>query len=65
LISNVAAQAGTSEEYNHRFFLRVRDMVNAGDHEGIHREKIPIKLLRLSAETQDGFVLTDFPNNVS
>jgi hypothetical protein len=27
LIENVASQAGKDEEFNHRFFLRVRDMV--------------------------------------
>ena len=56
--------AGKSEEYNHRFFLRVRDMVLADDHDALHIEKIPIKLLRLSAEAQEGFILTDFPRNI-
>jgi len=41
----------------------VRDMIRAGDVEQIHKEKIPIKLLRLSAAAQDGFILTDFPHN--
>ena len=40
-------------------------MVDAGDQEGLIREKIPVKLLRLTAATQNGFILTDFPNNVS
>lgn len=63
LIANVAEQAGTTEEYNHRFYLRVRDMVNAEDFDGITKEKIPIKLLRLDASAQDGFILTDFPHD--
>lgn len=48
---NVANNAGKSEEYNHRFFHRVRDMVSAGDEKAIFDEKIVLKLLRLSAET--------------
>jgi adenylate kinase family enzyme len=40
-------------------------MVKAGDQEGIHKEKIPLKLLRLTAAAQDGFILTDFPHNVA
>jgi Zn finger protein HypA/HybF involved in hydrogenase expression len=37
-------------------------MVKAGDHDAIHNEKIPLKLLRLTAAAQDGFILTDFPH---
>ncbi len=40
-------------------------MVQAGDHDRIHKEKIPLKLLRLTAATQEGFILTDFPHNVA
>lgn len=40
-------------------------MVQADDQDAILREKIPIKLLRLTAATQNGFVLTDFPNTVN
>jgi hypothetical protein len=63
LLGQVAEHAGTNEEFSHPFFLRVRDMIRAGDVEQIHKEKIPIKLLRLSAAAQDGFILTDFPHN--
>lgn len=65
MLQNVADQAGKTEEFNHRFFLRVRDMVNANDHDGIQKEKIALKLLRLTDSTQDGFILTDFPSNVA
>jgi len=57
--------AGISAEYNHKFFLKVKDMVNAGDEDAIIREKVALKLLRLTAATQDGFILTDYPNNVA
>jgi len=40
-------------------------MVNAGDEDAIIREKVALKLLRLTAATQDGFILTDYPNNVA
>ena len=65
LLNEVAEQTGKDEEFNHRFFHRVRDMVQADDQDAILREKIPIKLLRLTAATQNGFVLTDFPNTVN
>ena len=34
------------------------------DEEYILKERIPLKLLRLTPYTQEGFVLTDFPNNL-
>lgn len=40
-------------------------MIRADDQEAILKEKIPIKLLRLTAATQNGFVLTDYPNTVA
>ena len=65
MLSNVAQRAGQDEEFNHKFFLRVKDMVNAGDADGLHKEKIPIKLLRLNPACADGFILTDFPNSIA
>lgn len=64
ILQNVVDQAGTNEEFSHSFFLRVRDMINAEDYEGLTRERVHIKLLRLCPQTQNGFILTDFPNNV-
>ena len=40
-------------------------MVNAGDHDAILKEKIGVKLLRVTDTGRDGFILTDFPNNVT
>jgi len=65
VLRNVAEQAGKTEEFSHSFFLKVRDLINAGDTEALGKEKVPIKLLRLVAEAQDGFVLTDFPNSLA
>lgn len=39
-------------------------MINAGDSEGLVKERVHLKLLRLSSQTQNGFVLTDFPSNI-
>lgn len=64
-MENIAEQAGKSEELSHSFFLRVRDMINAEDAEGLLKEKVYLKLLRLTPHAQEGFVLTDFPNNVA
>ena len=40
-------------------------MVNAGDHDALLKEKIGVKLLRVTDTGRDGFILTDFPNNVT
>ena len=64
MLEHVANRAGKEEEYSHKFFLRVKDMVEAGDQDMIHKEKIPLKLLRLNPAAQDGFILTDFPRTI-
>lgn len=64
MLTNVSTYAGKTEEFNHKFFLRVKDMVDAGDSQMIHKEKIPLKLLQLNPACNDGFILTDFPNNI-
>jgi len=40
-------------------------MAKAGDIEGIHKEKIPLKLLRLTDAAQDGFVMLDYPGSAA
>ena len=37
-------------------------MVNARDSEAIYKDKIPLKLLRLTEAAQEGFVLLDYPH---
>ena len=63
LLKNVVEQAGKTEEYSHSFFMRVRDMILAEDDEGLLKEKVHTKLLRLSAPANDGFVLLNFPKD--
>lgn len=65
MLRTVTEHAGLTEEFSHRFYLRVRDIVEAGDEETLIKEKIPLKLLRLSAETQRGFILMDFPEDLA
>jgi adenylate kinase family enzyme len=38
-------------------------MYAAGDLDAIRKERIATKLLRVSPEAREGFILTDFPNN--
>jgi hypothetical protein len=64
LMNQVAEHAG-SDEFSHPFYLRVRDMVKAGDIEALYKEKIPLKLLRLTEAAQDGFVLMDYPGSAA
>lgn len=64
IVQNVVDQAGKQPEFSHSFFLRVRDMVNAGDGDALVKERVYVKLLRLCSQAQNGFVLTDFPSNV-
>jgi len=40
-------------------------MVNAEDSEALLREKIYLKLLRLTPHAQNGFIMTDFPNTAA
>jgi adenylate kinase family enzyme len=60
LLDNVAREAG-SGEFDHPFYTKVADMVNAGDADAIYRDKVPLKLLRLTEAAQEGFVLLDYP----
>lgn len=64
VMQNVVNMAGKNEEFSHSFFLKVRDMINAGDEDALLKERVYTKLLRLIPQAQHGFVLTDFPNSV-
>ena len=63
-MNQVAKNTG-SDEFSHPFYLRVRKMVKAGDIEALYKEKIPLKLLRLTEAAQDGFVLMDYPGSAA
>lgn len=62
VINNVIEGAG-SEEFSHPFFQRVRDIYAAGDLDALSKERIATKLLRITPDAREGFILTDFPNS--
>ena len=64
VMENVSQFAGKTEEFNHPFFLKVKDYVDNGDIDAQIRDKIALKLLRLTNTGRDGFILTDFPRNL-
>ena len=39
-------------------------MIDAGDTDQLIKDKIVLKLLRLTSESKDGFILTDFPREL-
>ena len=48
LMENVAAKHGNDPDFDHPFFEKVADLVREGDREQLIREKVPLKLLRLT-----------------
>ena len=60
-MQNISQFAGKSEEFNHPFFLKVKDMFEAGDIDQQIKDRVALKLLRLTNTGRDGFILTDFP----
>lgn len=61
LMQAAADQSTTDPDYDHPFYEKVGEMVRAGDKAALCREKIPLKLLRLTPAAQEGLVLIDFP----
>ena len=61
LMENVAAKHGEDPDFDHPFFEKVAELVRSGDQEKLIREKVPLKLLRLTPAAQDGMILVDFP----
>jgi hypothetical protein len=43
----------------------VKDIYENGDADTFLKERIHLKLLRLTPHAQEGFILTDFPNSVA
>lgn len=61
LIENAAKEGHENPDFAHPFYQKVAEYVNAGDMDAINRERIPLKLLRLTPAAQEGFVLVDYP----
>jgi len=64
LIQNIQEQAGKSPEFSHPFYMKVKEMADSNAWDEIVKEKIPLKLLRVTPHAQDGFILTHFPSSV-
>ena len=64
VFANVQENAGKIDEMKHPFFLKAKDMLDAGDHAQQVKDKLALKLLRLSNGGRDGFIMTDFPRNL-
>ena len=45
--------------------MKVKEILDAGDYDALVKERVALKLLRVSAAAREGFILTDFPNNVA
>ena len=60
----IQSHAGKTEELSHPFYKRVKDIVDNEDYDTLLKEKIYLKLLRLDPQTQEGFVLSDFPSSL-
>lgn len=64
VMANIQQFAGKTEEFNHPFFLKVKEMLDNKDLDAQLQDKVALKLLRLTNTGREGFILTDFPRNV-
>lgn len=64
-MSNVSEFATKLDEFKHPFFEKAKAIIDAGDKDAMVKNKLPIKLLRLTASAKQGFILTDFPKEVA
>ena len=60
---NVQKFAGT-QDMKHPFFLKAKDMLDAGDVEQQVKDRLALKLLRITNASREGFIITDFPRMV-
>ena len=60
----ISEYAGKHEEYSHPFYLKAKEMIDAGDIDQQLKDKLALKLLRISNVGRDGFILKDFPRVV-
>ena len=65
ILQNIQDQAGRSEEFSHPFFIRVKEMLDAGDIDQLIKDKVALKVLRLTNTAREGFILTDFPRYIA
>ena len=63
VFENVKKYAG-SQDMTHPFFLKAKEMLDQNDIDQQIKDQLAIKLLRITDQSSDGFVLTDFPRIV-
>jgi len=61
ILTNITELAGKSEEWNHPFYLKVKEMIDNKDTDQMLKDRVALKLLRLTNTGREGFILTDFP----
>ena len=61
LLENAAIKSNDNPDYEHPFFRKAGEYLRNGDKDAIIREKIPLKLLRLTPAAQEGLIMVDFP----
>ena len=49
---------------SHPFFMKAKEMLDAEDIDQQLKDRLALKLLRITNTSRDGFVLTDFPRVV-
>ena len=63
VFANIQKFAGQAEELKHPFYLKVKDMLDAGDNDQLIKDKVALKMLRITNTGRDGFILVDYPRN--
>ena len=64
LIKQAADKSSSIADFDHPFMQSIRNYCQTGDEENLKKEKIVLKLLRLTPDAQEGFVMTDYPKDL-
>lgn len=64
LIRTAAENYRDKPEYNQRFFEQVSEWYFDNNSEMLRKEKVPLKLLRLAPDAQEGFIMSDYPRDI-
>lgn len=63
VMQNISDNAG-KDDFDHPFFYKIKDMIDNGDVDQQIKDKVALKILRLTNTSREGFILTDFPRIV-
>ena len=64
MTKRVQQVAGTTEDFSHPFYLKVKEILDAGDLDNFSKEKTITKLLRIEDSAASGFILDNFPRTL-